>query len=110
MSELKEKYCRACEAGMPAMSLEEAQAMMDQVEGWELGEGMLSRRFKFKNFKEAMSFVNKVADIAEEEGHHPDIYISWNRVRLDLTTHVIKGLSENDFIMAAKVDEVVSSR
>jgi len=110
MSELKEKYCRACEEGMPAMSMEEAQAMMEQVAGWELGEGKLSRQFKFKNFKEAMIFVNKVADIAEAEGHHPDIYISWNRVRLDLTTHIIKGLSENDFIMAAKVDEVVGSR
>src|SRR5215216_4632197 len=104
MSELKEKYCRACEEGMPAMSMEEAQAMMEQVVGWDLGEGKLSRQFKFRNFKEAMIFVNKVAEIAEAEGHHPDIYISWNRVRLELTTHAIKGLSDNDFIMAAKVN------
>jgi len=62
--------------------------------------------FKFKGFREAMGFVNKVADIAEEEGHHPDIWISWNRVKLTLTTHKIGGLSRNDFIVAAKVDRV----
>ena len=62
-----------------------------------------------RDFKEAMAFVNRVADLAEEEGHHPDIYISWNRVRLDLTTHAIKGLSENDFIMAAKTGAVMDS-
>ncbi len=110
MSELKGKYCRACEAGMPAMSAKEAEGMMDQVPGWELDESKLVRQFKFKNFKQAMVFVNQVADIANQEGHHPDIFISWNRVRLDMTTHIIKGLSENDFIMAAKIDEVVSSR
>lgn len=85
------------------MSIEQAQEMMSQVPGWELQENRLVRRFRFKDFKEAMAFVNKVADLAESEGHHPDIYISWNRVRLELTTHAIKGLSENDFIMAAKV-------
>lgn len=106
MGELAQKYCKACEEGMPAMSMEEARALMGQVEGWELGEGKLSRQFRFKNFRQAMVFVNKVAEIAEAEGHHPDIFISWNRVRLDLTTHVIKGLSENDFIVAAKVNGI----
>jgi 4a-hydroxytetrahydrobiopterin dehydratase len=88
------------------MNMEEAQGLMEQVPGWELDENKLSRRFKFKNFREAMAFVNRIADLAEEEGHHPDIHISWNRVRLDLTTHAIKGLSENDFIMAAKTNEL----
>ena len=115
MSRLTQKYCQACEAGMPPMSMHEAEALMEQVPGWELmpshdnassGENKLSRKFKFKDFKEAMSFVNRVAELAEQEGHHPDIHISWNRVRLDLTTHAIKGLSENDFIMAAKVTEI----
>jgi len=87
------------------MSQAQAATMMDQVPGWELGDNTLSRRFRFKGFREAMAFVNRVADLAEEEGHHPDIYISWNRVRLDLTTHAIKGLSDNDFIMAAKINE-----
>ncbi len=85
------------------MSMEQAEEMMDQVPGWELQENKLVRRFRFKDFKEAIAFVNSVAGLAESEGHHPDIYISWNRVRLELTTHAIKGLSENDFIMAAKV-------
>jgi 4a-hydroxytetrahydrobiopterin dehydratase len=84
--------------------------MMEQLPGWELQENKLTRRFRFKDFKEAMAFVNKVADLSESEGHHPDIYISWNRVRLELTTHAIKGLSENDFIMAAKVSEMMSDK
>jgi 4a-hydroxytetrahydrobiopterin dehydratase len=88
------------------MPLEEARGMLEQVPGWELTEeSKLIRRFRFKDFAGAMRFVNSVADMAESEGHHPDIYISWNRVRLELTTHAIKGLSDNDFIMAAKINE-----
>jgi 4a-hydroxytetrahydrobiopterin dehydratase len=94
------------------MPLDEAERMAEQVPGWELkpDEQKLVRRFKFKGFKEAMHFVNRVADLAEEEGHHPDIHISWNRIRLELTTHAIKGLSENDFIMAAKISELDDRR
>ncbi|MEO6457992.1 MAG: 4a-hydroxytetrahydrobiopterin dehydratase [Chloroflexia bacterium] len=110
MTDLRQKFCVACEAGTPPMSMEQAEEMMDQVPAWELQENKLTRRFRFKDFKEAMAFVNKVADLAESEGHHPDIYISWNRVRLELTTHAIKGLSENDFIMAAKVNEMSSDK
>ena len=108
MSSLAAGRCVPCEAGMPPMLLEHARQMAGQVPGWELVEDQqkLVRRFKFKGFKEAMAFVNKVADIAEHEGHHPDIQISWNRVRLELTTHAIKGLSENDFIMAAKISNL----
>lgn len=73
------------------------------------GVHTIEKRFKFKDFAEAMKFVNKAAEIAEEEGHHPDIKISWNRVTLQLTTHAIKGLSENDFIMAAKIDKIALS-
>ena len=70
-------------------------------------EGKVVRRFKFKNFKEAINFVNKVADLAEEEDHHPNISIyGWNKVKLTFFTHAIKGLSENDFIMAAKVNQI----
>ncbi|HYP39058.1 MAG TPA: 4a-hydroxytetrahydrobiopterin dehydratase [Chloroflexia bacterium] len=105
MTDLAQKFCVACEAGTPPLPIEQAREMLEQVPGWELveAENKLTRRFRFKDFKEAMAFVNKVADLAESEGHHPDIHISWNRVRLDLTTHAIKGLSENDFIMAAKI-------
>ena len=104
MEDLSRKFCVACEAGTPPMTREEAEEMALRVPGWELEENKLLRRFRFKDFREAMVFVNRVADLAESEGHHPDIYISWNRVRLELTTHAIKGLSENDFIMAAKVN------
>jgi 4a-hydroxytetrahydrobiopterin dehydratase len=94
------------------MPLEDAERLMEQVPSWELkpDEQKLLRRFKFKDFREAMAFVNRIADLAEEEGHHPDIHISWNRVRLELTTHAIKGLSENDFIMAAKISDMDDRR
>ena len=104
MTSLLQKYCVACEGGTPPMPLEQAQEMLAEVPGWALEENTLVRKFRLKNFKEAMAFVNRVADLAEAEGHHPDIHISWNRVRLELTTHAIKGLSENDFIMAAKIN------
>jgi 4a-hydroxytetrahydrobiopterin dehydratase len=90
------------------MPIEQAREMMEQVPGWELveEEKKLTRRFRFKSFPASIAFVNKLAEVAEAEGHHPDIHIFWNRVRLDLTTHAIKGLSENDFIMAAKINEI----
>jgi 4a-hydroxytetrahydrobiopterin dehydratase len=103
MAGLVQKHCVPCEAGTPPLSEQESEALLEQVPGWQLEDNKLTRRFKFHDFKEAMVFVNRVAALAEEEGHHPDIYISWNRVRLDLTTHAIKGLSENDFILAAKI-------
>jgi 4a-hydroxytetrahydrobiopterin dehydratase len=103
MAGLTQKRCVACDADTPPLTRQEAEALLEQVPGWELEENKLTRRFKFPDFKEAMAFVNRVAALAEEEGHHPDIHIFWNRVRLDLTTHAIKGLSENDFIMAAKI-------
>ena len=75
---------------------------------WEVAEGKkIFRRFSFKNFKEAMAFVNKVADIAESEGHHPDIFVSYNKVKITLFTHAIGGLSENDFILAAKIEKLI---
>ena len=108
---LTRKRCVPCEAGTPPMPTDEAARLSEQVPGWELkpDDQKLVRRFKFKDFREAMAFVNRVADLAETEGHHPDINISWNRVRLELTTHAIKGLSENDFILAAKINELDDS-
>ena len=108
-SELATKHCVPCESGTPPMTLARAEAGLAQVPAWKLVEGeklKIQRRFTFKDFVEAMAFVNTVADVAEAEGHHPDIRISWNRVTLDLLTHAIGGLSENDFIMAAKIDEL----
>jgi 4a-hydroxytetrahydrobiopterin dehydratase len=104
--DLFSKKCVPCEAGVQPMSREESERYLLETPGWSLAEGgqSIQREFRLKDFKEAMRFVNVVADIAESEGHHPDISISWNKVKLELTTHAIKGLSENDFILAAKIN------
>ncbi len=89
------------------MDIDEAKAMHAQTPAWTLitdDPNKLKRDLQFKDFVEAMKFINRVADVAEEEGHHPNIYISWNKVNLELYPHSIGGLSENDFIMAAKID------
>jgi 4a-hydroxytetrahydrobiopterin dehydratase len=92
------------------MEVEVARRLLPFVPQWSLaGDGTrLRRRFRFKNFKKAMDFVNQVADLAEEEGHHPDFAIHWSKVELVLYTHKIGGLHENDFIMAAKIDLLFS--
>lgn len=106
--ELAEKKCVACEGGMPPLTRDEALILMKQIQGWTLSgdSRWISKEFTFQNFAEAMSFANKIAAIAEGEGHHPDLQISWGKAVVELTTHAIKGLSENDFIMAAKVDRI----
>ena len=90
------------------MTPEESKKLLAEIDGWELGgEKKIEKEFKFKNFKEAIAFVNKVADLAEKEGHHPDIIShGWNKVKLELSTHSIGGLSENDFIMATKINNI----
>ena len=108
---LADKKCVPCEdASIPKLSLEEAEELNREVEGWSLeevkGHLQISKQFKFKDFKEALEFVNKVGSISEEQGHHPNLYIIYNKVKVILYTHVIRGLHENDFIMAAKFDEL----
>jgi 4a-hydroxytetrahydrobiopterin dehydratase len=104
--DLAAKKCIPCEGGVLPFNKKEAEKYINEVPGWVLSEDgrKITREFKFKDFKEAMKFVNVVADLAESEGHHPDIYIFWNRVKLELSTHAIGGLSENDFILAAKIN------
>lgn len=102
---LAQKKCVPCEGGTAAMEEGQACSLLGNVPGWELKDRALVRTFKFKNFVGSMAFVNEVAKVAEAEGHHPDIHISWNKVTLTLTTHAIGGLSENDFIVAAKINE-----
>ena len=108
---LADKKCVPCEnASIPKLSLEEAKKLNEQVEGWNLEEKnrhlQISKQFKFRDFKEALDFVNKVGAIAEDQGHHPNLYIIYNKVKVVLYTHVISGLHENDFIMAAKIDSL----
>ncbi len=104
---LSEKKCVACEGGTPPLNESEIAGYMAEISGWEIIDNKKIRKeFKFKNFKEAMTFVNKIAEIAEAEGHHPDIHIFYNRVNIELWTHAVGGLSENDFIMAAKIEQL----
>jgi len=108
LSALKAKKCQVCEIGAPPMQESEISEYLFALDGWELQDSVKIRKeFKFGDFREAMTFVNKVADIAEAEGHDPSIFISYNKVRITLTTHSIKGLSENDFIMAVKIETLL---
>lgn len=94
-----------CEGGTPPLESEKIQEYLKEVEDWEVQEDKrIKKTFKFKTFRESIGFVNRVASLAEEENHHPDIIIRYNKVTFELTTHAIKGLSENDFIMASKID------
>ena len=106
MSDLAQKKCVACEGGAAPLNAIEAEVLLKQVKNWSLSPDAkkLSKEFKFKNFADALAFVNEVGAIAEQEGHHPDISLSWGKVFIELTTHAIGGLSENDFILAAKID------
>lgn len=106
--DLTEKKCVPCRGGIPPMGKDQACRMIEQAPGWTLSEDgtRISRLFVFKDFKEAMAFVNRVADLSEEEGHHPDFEIHWNKVGIVLFTHKIKGLHENDFILAAKINRL----
>lgn len=107
--ELTEKKCKPCEGGMPPLTEEEVKQYRKEVNTkWEVVEGgkKIRREFVFKDFMEAMKFVNKVAVVAEADDHHPDIHIHYRRVILELWTHAIGGLSENDFIIAAKIDAI----
>lgn len=112
---LLNKHCVPCEGGAPPLPNEKEDEMLKQVQhdngGWILlrdGTHKITRQFKFEDFKKAMEFVNKVAELAESEGHHPDIKIVYNKVQLDLFTHSVGGLSENDFIMASKINKLGS--
>ncbi len=107
MTDLMQKHCVPCEGGIPPLSNNEEDRLHEEVATWSLlrdGNHKLRKQFTLKNFLDAIAFVNKVAPIAEEEGHHPDINIFYNKVQIDLFTHAVGGLSENDFIVAAKID------
>ncbi|MBI2649717.1 4a-hydroxytetrahydrobiopterin dehydratase [Candidatus Woesearchaeota archaeon] len=104
--ELTKKKCIPCEAGTPSLEKSKIDELIKQIPSWTLKEGHLYKKFKFKNFIDTMGFINKIAEIAENEGHHPDFCVHYNRVEIELWTHAIDGLSENDFIVAAKIDKL----
>ncbi len=108
-SELTKKKCIPCEGGIDPLTEAQAMKLMPELEqDWMLIDGgrMLARTFTFENFVQNIAFVNKIAALAEEEGHHPDLSITYNILSVELMTHAIDGLSENDFILAAKIDEL----
>jgi 4a-hydroxytetrahydrobiopterin dehydratase len=106
-SELAQKRCVPCEGGTPPLTGVQVEPLLRQLDGWEVVEGKkLTKSFRFGNFVEAVDFVNKITPVAEAEGHHPDLVVRWGEVRVELWTHAVGGLSENDFIMAAKIDQV----
>ena len=104
--ELSQKKCQACEGGVPAMSKEQAEELLKQVPTWKIIDWKVTKEFKFKNFLESLNFVNKVGKVAEAEQHHPDLEFGWGYCRITLFTHALNGLSENDFILAAKIDHI----
>jgi len=106
MSELSSKQCVPCRGGVPPLTADEIKPLLNQLQGWEVvNEHHLRKVYKFSNFREALGFVNKVGEIAEEQGHHPDICFGWGQAEITIWTHKINGLTESDFILAAKVDE-----
>ncbi|WP_350559794.1 4a-hydroxytetrahydrobiopterin dehydratase [Psychrobacter sp. CAL346-MNA-CIBAN-0220] len=112
MSELSQASCEVCRIGAPTVSDVEASELLKQIPNWSLinvdGVNQLQRKYKFKNFVKAMAFANQVGDIAEAEGHHPGMLVEWGKVTVTWWSHSIKGLHSNDFIMAAKTDELLS--
>ncbi len=107
--ELSKKKCVPCEGGVPPLNPQQIEVLRQHISPeWKVVDNHhLERTFQFRNFKEAMGFVNMMAAIAEAEGHHPDFCVHYSRVDVQIWTHAIDGLSENDFILAAKIDELI---
>ena len=107
MARLCELTCKACRGDMDRLNEDQARGLLGQLNGWELVEGArLRKAFKFPDFASALAFVNRVGALAESQQHHPDIFLAWGRVRIELSTHKVKGLTESDFVLAAKLDEL----
>jgi 4a-hydroxytetrahydrobiopterin dehydratase len=104
MNSLTEKKCKPCEGSVASLSSEAAQALLQQLDGWQIKDGLLLKEFRFKNYHETMAFVNASAWISHQEDHHPDLAVGYNACTVSYITHAIGGLSDNDFICAAKID------
>ena len=111
MNELARKMCVPCRGGVPPLKGNPLEELHKQLQpGWTVvTEHHLEKEYRFKNFRQALDFTNKVGELAEAQGHHPDIYLAWGKVKLTLWTHKIDGLTESDFIFAAKADELLGS-
>ena len=114
MTDLLKKKCEPCEGGVIPFDISEIHKYQKKVDNWDVvknkkGIFFLEKKFIFKNFIESQNFVNEVGKISEEEGHHPDITFGWGYVKISITTHAIEGLSENDFILATKIDTKINA-
>ena len=114
MSDLLNKKCAPCEGGVIPFDISQIHKYQKKVDGWDIFKDkneifFLNKKFIFDNFSESQKFINKVGKISEDEGHHPDITFGWGYAKITITTHAIKGLSENDFILAAKIDQIISA-
>jgi len=113
MTDLLQKKCKPCEGGISALDISEIHKYQKKIDGWEVKPNekkiyFLEKKFKFKNFLNSQKFINEVSKISENEGHHPDILFGWGYAKIKITTHAIEGLSENDFILAAKIDQIIN--
>jgi len=113
MTDLLQKKCKPCEGGISALDISEIHKYQKKIDGWEVKSNekkiyFLEKKFKFKNFLNSQKFINEVSKISENEGHHPDILFGWGYAQIKITTHAIEGLSENDFILAAKIDQIIN--
>ena len=113
MSDLLNKKCAPCEGGAIPFDISQIHKYQKKVDGWDISKDkneifFLNKKFIFDNFSESQKFINIVGKISEDEGHHPDITFGWGYAKIIITTHSIKGLSENDFILAAKIDQIIS--
>ena len=111
MTDLADKKCIPCEGGIPSFNIEEIHKYLKKVDGWDVNsvdkkDYYIIKDFKFNNFLESQNFVNKVGNLAEQEGHHPDIKFGWGYCSIKIFTHAIQGLAESDFILAAKIDRL----
>ena len=113
MNELINKKCVPCEGEASAFDISEIHKYQKKVDGWDVVKNeaniyLLEKKFSFKTFIESQNFVNEVGKVSEDEGHHPDISFGWGYAKINITTHAIEGLSENDFILAAKIDKIIN--
>lgn len=107
MCGLAAKRCVPCAGGVPALKGAKIKEFLSELPGWEVAdEHHLTRHFAFPDFVSALAFVNRIGEIAEAEGHHPDLYLTWGKVGVQIFTHKVDGLTESDFILAAKIDEL----
>jgi 4a-hydroxytetrahydrobiopterin dehydratase len=112
-SDLAKKKCVPCEGGVIPFDISEIHKYQKKVDGWEIIKSeknifFLFKKFNFKNFLESQKFINLISTISEDEGHHPDITFGWGYAEIKITTHAIEGLSKNDFILAAKIDQLIN--